>query len=91
MDNLKKTKKDKIPLKCEVCDKEFKSNRGLKFHFNIIHNFEKEHRCNICQKVFHIRRKLTLHVKFVHENNKHHKLDLERTGNFRTSNLPNLQ
>jgi len=43
---------NQIPLKCEICDKEYKNNRGLKNHFNIIHNLEKEHQCNICQKFF---------------------------------------
>ena len=53
MENLKKMKLNQIPLfKCEICDKEFKTNKGLKHHFNITHNFEKEYQCNICQKVF---------------------------------------
>ena len=58
--------------KCEICDKEFKTNNGLKSHFNITHNLKKEHQCNICQKVFNIQDHLTSHVKIVHENKKHH-------------------
>ena len=56
--------------KCEICDKEFKKNDGLKKHFNIVHNFVKELQCNICQKVFNVQHKLTLHVRTVHENKK---------------------
>ena len=62
---------DKI-YKCEICDKEFKSNNKLKKHFNIVHNFVKEHQCNICNSVFKIRSQLTLHLKIAHESNKHH-------------------
>ncbi len=36
--------------KCEICDKEFKKNDGLKSHFNYVHNFVKGLHCNICQK-----------------------------------------
>ena len=33
MDNLnKKSKKKQIPLKCEICDKEFKNNIGVRCH-----------------------------------------------------------
>ena len=35
---------------CEICGKEFKSNIGLKNHFNVIHKLMKEHQCNICEK-----------------------------------------
>ena len=54
MSDLKKLEENQIPLKCEICDKEFKSNNGLKYHFNITHNLEKGHQCDICQKVFNI-------------------------------------
>ena len=50
MDNLKKLKQNQIQLKCEICDKEFKTNNGLKNHFDITHNLEKEYQCNICQR-----------------------------------------
>ena len=66
--------KNKI-YKCEICDKEFKNINGLRKHFNIVHNFVKEHQCNICQKVFMIHSQLTSHVKIGHENKKHHKCD----------------
>ena len=63
------------PLKCEICDKEFKSNNGLKRHFNIVHKLMKELQCNICQKVFKTQSELTKHVKNSHENHKPHKCD----------------
>ena len=57
MDNKKKLRRNQISLdersnihKCEICDKEFKNNDGLKKHINVVHNFEKEHQCVICQK-----------------------------------------
>ena len=45
-------KKNQIPLKCEICDTEFKNNNGLRRHFNIVHKLLKEHQCNICQNAF---------------------------------------
>ena len=59
-----------ISLKCEICDKEFKNNRGLKYHFNMVHNLGKECQCNICQKIFNSQNKLTMHLKSVHANKK---------------------
>ena len=53
---------DKIPLKCEICDKEVKSSKGLKRHFNIIHDLEREHQCNICQRIFNVQSQLTSHT-----------------------------
>ena len=58
MNNLEKPTEDQIPFKCEICDKEFKSNNGLKKHFNVVHNLEGEHQCNICQKFFNIKSQL---------------------------------
>ena len=46
MNNLQKLRQDQIPIKCEICDKEFKTNHGMKNHFNITHNSENEHQCN---------------------------------------------
>ena len=51
--------------KCEICDKEFKSNGCLKQHFRNVHNPEEEHQCNICQKVFRLKSQLELHVKSI--------------------------
>ena len=69
LDNL--TKQQKNPLKCEICDKEVKSNNGLKRHFNIVHKLMEEHQCNICQNVFKCQSQLTSHVKIIHENKKY--------------------
>ena len=51
MDNSKKFVLNQIPLthKCEICYKDFKNIRGLKNHFNTVHDLEKEYKCNICQ------------------------------------------
>ena len=64
------------PLKCEICDKEFKSNNGLKYHFNIVHKLMEEHQCNICQSEFKLQSQLISHMKNTHENKKYHKCDL---------------
>ena len=74
MNILKKNKQNPITLKCDICDKEFKTNYGLKKHFNITHNLEKEYQCNICQKVFKIQSQLTVHMK-VHETKKKQKCE----------------
>ena len=65
----------KILYKCEICDKEFKTYNGLKYHFNITHKLEKILQCNICQKNFNTQSQLTWHTKFVHEDQKNHKCD----------------
>ena len=67
MSDFKRVKQNQIPLKCEICEKEFKNAGGLRTHFNITHDLKKEHQCNICQKVFNIQSQLTLHMKTVHE------------------------
>ena len=59
MENLMEVGQNHISLKCEICDKEFKNNRGLKYHFNMVHNLGKECQCNICQKIFNSQNKLT--------------------------------
>ena len=56
----KSRQKQQNLLKCEICDKEFRSNNGLKNHSNIVHKLIKEHQCNICQKKFKLRSQLTL-------------------------------
>ena len=60
---------------CEICDKAFKSNNGLKHHFNIVHKLMKEHQCNICQSAFKLQSQLTSHMKTAHENKQYHKCD----------------
>ena len=57
-------------LKCEICEKEFKSHNCLKNDYNIVHKLMKENQCNICQRVFKLQSKLTSHVEIAHENKK---------------------
>ena len=75
MDNSKKILQNQIPLKCEICDKVFKTINGLKTHFIIIHDLEQEFQCNIWQKIFYIQKQLISHVKIV-LGNKNHNCDL---------------
>ena len=56
----KSRQQQQSPFECEICDKEFKSNNSLKYHFNLVHKSMKEHQCNICQKKFKLRSQLTL-------------------------------
>ena len=35
MENLMEVGQNQIPLKCEICNKEFKSKGGLKYHLII--------------------------------------------------------
>ena len=53
--------------KCEICDKEFENNDGLKKHVKVVHNFVDENQCNICQKVFKIQSQLTKHMEISHQ------------------------
>ena len=55
MANPKKQRQNQInSLKCEICDKEFKSKNSLNNHVNNAHNPKEVHQCNICQNVFNI-------------------------------------
>ena len=57
MNNSNKSRRqNQIIFKCEICDKEFKSNNGLRYHFNSTH------------KTFHLQSQLTAHVKIFHGN-----------------------
>ena len=77
MNNSTKIRKKQNLLKCEICEKEFQTNKGLKYHFNIIHDLKKgEYQCNICQKNFIIQSLVTKHVKNVHEKKRYHKCEL---------------
>ena len=62
------------PIECEICDKEFKSNNGLKNHFNIVHKLMKKYQCNICQSIFKLQCHLNYHMKIAHQNKKYHKV-----------------
>ena len=77
MDDSKKSRRqNQIPFKCEICDREFKNNNGLRCHFNGAHKMVRELKCNICQSVFNLQSKLTSHVKNAHGNQmKCHKCD----------------
>ena len=76
MANLNKLRQNQQnSLKCEICDKEFKSNKGLKNHLKIVHKLMEKNQCNICQKDFKLHRQLTCHVKIVHGNKKYFKCD----------------
>ena len=76
-DSNKSGQRIQVLLKCEICDKEYKSKQGLGNHFKNVHNFNliKEHQCNICQSGFDFQSQLTLHMKIAHGNKKHHKCD----------------
>ena len=70
------TKQQKNPLKCEICEEEFKSNNGFKKHFNIAHNSvysgDKNHRCDICGNAFTQAGSLKTHINAVHNGKKDH-------------------
>ena len=78
MEDLNKSgQRIQVLLKCEICDKEYKSKQSLGYHFKNVHrcNLIKEHQCNICRSGFDIQSQLTLHMKSSHENKKYHKCD----------------
>ena len=74
MTTLNKSRQN--PLKYEICEKEFKSSKGLKNLFNIVHQLMEEHQCNIFQKGFKLQAgHLKTHINSVHNIKKDHKCD----------------
>ena len=51
---------------CQICGKEFKGRRDVRWRFNIhmsYHNQQKDHECKICGKMFILKAKMVEHVK----------------------------
>ena len=55
--------------KCEICDKEFKSNKDLKRHVNIVHEKKKLFHCEFCNHNFSQQYVLVNHITAVHASN----------------------
>ena len=55
-----------VDLKCDICDKAYKSALGLKCHTRSLHQGVKYH-CDLCGKIFSQSGKLKTHKKVVHE------------------------
>ena len=49
-DSIKPRQKNQNPLKCEICEKDFKSNDVLRAHFNGVHNVIKEYHVIFAKK-----------------------------------------
>ena len=61
----------KKAFKCDVCNAEFKSKRGMKDHIiTSIHEGKKQFKCDICNFNFGQRSNLDQHVATVHEGKK---------------------
>ena len=57
--------------KCEICEQNYSTKRGLKKHFMASHDQNgKLYYCNICTKSYQNQSSLTLHKKAIHETQK---------------------
>lgn len=66
------------PLKCKICDQEFKYNNNLLVHERI-HSGEKCFSCRQCWKIFGCEKSLQRHQKQHNRGQKPHKQELEST------------
>ena len=55
----------KEPKMCEICEKTFKSDKGIKIHMKTHENYEKN-KCDLCENIFETKDKLEIHIKKVH-------------------------
>ena len=54
-------------LTCEICSKEFSSNRTKKQHITVVHGESKNFLCSVCNKIFGYKNELMVHVENNHQ------------------------
>ena len=65
--HMKMYHNDNIPtLNCTLCEKTFKTERGIKSHKRQVHDRERNHNCADCSSKFINRSKLNRHARRVH-------------------------
>ena len=60
----------KRKIRCDLCSKEFQTNKGLIYHAKIIHE-GKRHECDICKNTFHSLMYLKTHKVKLHGEERH--------------------
>jgi len=58
---------NKEESRCEICNKNYSSNRALKEHIEFVHEADNPHKCTMCKSSFAIKGRLTEHIRTVHE------------------------
>ena len=58
------------PIRCNICNAPFKTQRHLKRHTNSVHKGKKPFKCNICDANFSRKEGLNRHIAAVHEGKK---------------------
>ena len=58
--------KEPVSIKCDLCEKVFHSESGLKNHKLVTHE-GKRFECNICEEIFMSDRTLKKHIRIVHD------------------------
>ncbi|XP_063852612.1 oocyte zinc finger protein XlCOF6.1-like isoform X1 [Scylla paramamosain] len=53
--------KGEAKFECQLCDKTFKCNKGLRYH-TLTHNGVKNYECDLCGKKFTTKSQLTIHI-----------------------------
>ena len=69
-DTLQQFMKERIKIKCNICDVGFEGKGTLKKHVSTVHEGRKQFKCDICNIMFELKENLNRHVAAVHEGNK---------------------
>lgn len=85
-----KTHRQKEPLPCIHCKKQFKTNIGLVNHVKNTHDEKKQYNCDHCEKQYKEKYSLKRHVAKYHQEGKNLSEDKESGAKKKTAFLPHL-
>ena len=64
---IKKEQKKNIKFSCDLCNKDYKSNKAVKNHRNVVHFGMRLFECDLCDKTYTDNTPLRIHKETVHK------------------------